>query len=56
MYFLRLAMLKPVVEQKAEEAWRDFEVTPRHDPQNKLEGLLLILRMKDCRGKSKTRG
>jgi len=56
MYFLRLAMLKPVVEQKAEEAWRDFEVILWHDSRNKLEGLLLIFRMKDCRGKSKTRG
>ena len=26
MYFYRLAMLKPAVEQVAKEAWADFEV------------------------------
>lgn len=26
MYFLRLAKLKPAVEEIAEEAWNDFEV------------------------------
>lgn len=26
MYFLRLAEIKPVVEQIAQEAWEDFEV------------------------------
>lgn len=26
MYFLRLAMLKKAVKQKAEDAWSDFEV------------------------------
>jgi DNA polymerase delta subunit 2 len=26
MYFLRLAVLKPIVEQRAEEAWKDFEL------------------------------
>ena len=44
MYFLRLSMLKPIVEQKAEEAWRDFEVILWHDSRNKFEGLLLIFR------------
>jgi hypothetical protein len=44
MYFLRLTMLKPIVEQKAEEAWRDFEVILWHDSRNKFEGLLLIFR------------
>jgi hypothetical protein len=26
MYFLRLAKLKPAVEELAQEAWEDFEV------------------------------
>lgn len=34
MYFLRLAKLKPAVEEIAEESWREFEVglTQTPDP------------------------
>ena len=40
MYFLRLAKLKPAVEQVAAEAWDDFEVNDSSSPQN-------IVRAKD---------
>ena len=35
IYFLRLAKLKPAVEELASQAWEEFEVCGRHTRPNK---------------------
>lgn len=54
IYFLRLAMLKPAVEEIAAEAWGELEVQNIHihDIQ---EVILRMLSVSDSRGKGSTR-
>jgi len=39
MYFLRLATLKPVVEELAREAWEEFEVGIHNREEEEVEKL-----------------